>query len=87
MNLICNSESDSEKLKIETFEKYIEKYFVLVGIDLIRLRNEEITTHEQINIQRIMTIKVRKLEYFSNVVRYLERFNVLHLIVQGKISE
>lgn len=71
--------------KLQAFEMWV--YRRLLRISWVeRVSNEEVLRrlHKEPEINK--NIKIRKLEYFAHVIRHPERYNVLHLIMQGKIQ-
>lgn len=71
--------------KLQAFEMWVYRRLLRISwVD--KVRNEEVLSRLSKQPEINKNIKIRKLEYFAHVIRHPERYNVLHLIMQGKIE-
>ena len=77
--------TDSLLKRLEAFEMWV--YHRLLKISWVeKVRNTEVLARMNKQLEVILTIKRRKLEYFGHIMRHHEKYELLHLIMEGKIN-
>ncbi|CAG9826071.1 unnamed protein product, partial [Diabrotica balteata] len=73
--------------RLTAFEMWVYRRLLKISWKIRRLlKNEEVLRRLNQTIQLINIIKKRKLEYFGHIMRHSEKYDLLHLIIQGKIQ-
>ena len=76
--------SEAALKKLEAFEMWCYRRMLRISWT-DKVRNETVLQRMKKEKEVLRTIKVRKLAYFAHVMRHPEKYNMLHLIIQGKI--
>lgn len=77
--------SDAMLKRLEAFEMWVYRRLLKISwVD--RVRNTDVLARMNKDPEIIITIKRRKLEYFGHIMRHPDKYEILHLIMEGKIN-
>ena len=77
--------TDSLLKRLEAFEMWV--YRRLLKISWVeKVRNTEVLARMNKQLKVILTIKRRKLEYFGHIMKHHKKYELLHLIMEGKMN-
>lgn len=71
--------------RLEAFEMWVYRRMLRISW-MDRVTNVEVMSRMKKAKEIIIEVKTRKLAYFGHIMRHPERYHLLHVIVQGKIS-
>ncbi|CAF4751217.1 unnamed protein product [Pieris macdunnoughi] len=71
--------------KLEAFEMWVYRRMLKISWT-DRIRNTTVLDRMQENKEVLKTVKKRKLEYFGHVLRNCKKYELLQLIIQGKVA-
>lgn len=71
--------------RIQAFEMWVYRRMLRISW-VEKVRNEEVVRRMGKDLELVVEIKRRKLEYFGHIMRHPEKYEILHLIMEGKIA-